>query len=61
MTIQTSTKTETTDAALFDECAANILTNINRAIDRQKEPPNKVSELIAMRWYIENNLTEETN
>ena len=62
MTIQANTNTEITEElALLEECTANILSNINRAINRQKEPPNKVSQLVAMKWFIENNLKEETN
>ncbi len=63
MIIETSTEKEIVreDEALFQECAANILQNLNRAIDKQKEPPNKISQLLAMKWYIENGLEEETN
>ncbi len=62
MTIETSAPEITReDEGLFQECAANILKNLNKAIDRQKEPPNKISQLLTMKWYIENNLEEETN
>lgn len=46
------------DQVILKECQTNILKNINRAIDRQKEPPNRISELLAMRWYIQNDIVE---
>jgi len=54
-------KATQTESMLFEECSNNILKNLEKAIDRQKEPPNRISELLAMKWYIENGLKVETN
>lgn len=51
----------TEEEALTQECTDNILKNIQNAIDRQQEPPNKISQLLAMKWFIENGLNTEIN
>ena len=59
MTIQPSTQTaDLREEELFQECAQNILKNLEKAIGRQKEPPNKISQLLSMKWFIENDLNE---
>jgi len=50
---------ELDEAVLFQDCLKNVLKNLDRNIDRQKELPNKVSQFLSMKWYMQNELTED--
>ncbi|MDW3195754.1 MAG: hypothetical protein R8G66_25490 [Cytophagales bacterium] len=50
---------ELDEAVLFQDCLKNVLKNLDRNIDRQKELPNKVSQFLSMKWYMQNELTKD--
>lgn len=50
---------EVEDAALFQDCLNNVLKNLDRNIEQQKELPNKVSQFLSMKWYMENELSKD--
>ena len=50
---------ELDEAVLFQDCLQNVLKNLDRNIDRQKELPNKVSQFLSMKWYMQNQLVQD--
>lgn len=50
---------ELDEAVMFQDCLQNVLKNLDRNIERQKELPNRVSEFLTMKWYMQNQLVED--
>ena len=44
------------EPVIFDDCVQNILKNLNNNILKEQQIPNKISKLLAMKWFLENEI-----
>ena len=44
------------EPVIFDDCVQNILKNLNNNILKEQQIPNKTSKLLAMKWFLENEI-----
>jgi len=52
---------ECEDAALVEECRKNMIRNLQRAMMGAQTPPRKISQMLSMKWYLENDIKVKTN
>ncbi len=52
---------ECEEAALVEECRKNMIRNIQRAVMRSEAPPKRISKLLSMKWYLENDVKVKTS
>ena len=52
---------ECEEAALVEECRKNIIRNIQRSMMSPEASPQRISQLLSMKWYLENDVKVKTN